>query len=75
MRLTPLRSPSTRPRTGSVRVYPRRRKRRSKAGRGAALAREPSMAMPVVLTGTLRAVAMGDVGSGSCRCLRLYRKQ
>ena len=33
------------------------------------------MAMPVVLTGTLRAVAAGDVGSGSCRCLRLYRKQ
>ena len=31
--------------------------------------------MPVVLTGTLRAVAMGDVGSGSCRCHRLYRKQ
>ncbi|MFL6960061.1 hypothetical protein ACJ7C5_19985 [Nocardiopsis yanglingensis] len=31
------------------------------------------MAMPVVLTGTLRAVA-SDVGSGSCRCLPLYRK-
>ncbi len=31
MRLTPLRSPSTRPRTSSVRVHPRRRKRRSKA--------------------------------------------
>jgi hypothetical protein len=29
------------------------------------------MAMPVVLTGTLRAVA-SDVGSGSCRYLRLY---
>ncbi|QBL42761.1 hypothetical protein MG068_20440 [Stenotrophomonas sp. ASS1] len=28
-------------------------------------------AMPVVLTGTLRAVA-SDVGSGSCRYLRLY---
>ncbi len=28
--------------------------------------------MPAVLTGTLRAVAR-DVGSGSCRCLRLYR--
>jgi len=28
--------------------------------------------MPVVLTGTLRAVA-SDVGSGSCRCLRRYR--
>jgi len=32
----------------------------------------PSMAMPVVLTGTLRAVA-SDVGSGSCRRLRRYR--
>jgi len=31
--------------------------------------------MPVVLTGTLRAVAVGDVGSGSCRCLRLYTRQ
>ena len=33
--------------------------------------RQPSMAMPAVLAGTLRAVA-SDVGSGSCRCLRLY---
>ncbi len=30
--------------------------------------------MPVVLTGTLRAVA-SDVGSGSCRYLRLYNKR
>ncbi len=29
------------------------------------------MDMPVVLTGTLRTVA-SDVGSGSCRYLRLY---
>ena len=34
--------------------------------------RSPTMAMPVVLTGTLRAVA-SDVGSGSCRCLRRYQ--
>jgi hypothetical protein len=32
----------------------------------------PTMGMPVVLTGTLRAVA-SDVGSGSCRCLRRYQ--
>ena len=32
----------------------------------------PSMAMPVVLTGTLRAVA-SNVDSGSCRCLRRYQ--
>ncbi len=35
------------------------------------LEEQPSTAMPVVLTGTLRAAA-GDVGSGSCRYLRLY---
>lgn len=33
--------------------------------------RQSSMAMPVVLDGILRAVA-SDVGSGSCRYLRLY---
>jgi len=33
----------------------------------------PSMAMPVVLTATLRAIA-SDVGSGSCRCTRLYNR-
>ncbi|GEM_PF-2035282 len=33
--------------------------------------KQPSLAMPVVLTGTLRAVA-SDVGSGYCRYLRLY---
>ena len=35
------------------------------------LEEQPSMAMPVVLTGTRRAVA-SDVGSGSWRFLRLY---
>lgn len=35
------------------------------------MAGQPSMAMPVVLTGTLRAVA-SDAGSGFCRSLRLY---
>ena len=36
MRLTPLRSPSTRPRTGSVRVYPRRSKEKIKSRGGLA---------------------------------------
>ncbi|KAG0750332.1 hypothetical protein G6F24_015123 [Rhizopus arrhizus] len=45
----------------------------TRAARGSShhVEEQPSMAMPVVLTGILRAVA-SDVGSGSCRYLGLY---
>ncbi len=78
-----------RPLTVPGRVQPRKRKEQQKrVARCACSCRaEPALgfatgpessrawAMPVVLTGTLRAVAMRDVGSGSCRCLRLHKKR
>gem|GEM_PF-1426392 len=64
MRLTPLRSPSTRPRTGSVRVHPRRRKRRSKAKTAWRIASLPCVE-PKAAAGAAANVAHGEGPKGA----------